>query len=365
MKRIVVSVTNDLVFDQRVQKVCTTLTQINFEVLLIGRKFTTSKKANFPYKTHRIKLLFNKGFLFYAEYNLRLFFKLLFFKKDILLSNDLDTLLPNYLISKIFNKKLVYDSHELFTEVPELINRPFQQNFWLKIEAFILPKLKNCYTVSNSVAKYYTNKYNTSFLTIRNVPYFIKNTETGKFPFNTNKKKIILYQGAVNKGRGLELMIEAMPFINNALFVIIGNGDIKKEIKQQIHHLQLQKKVHLISKITPKKLRKLTPLANLGISLEEDLGLNYKYALPNKLFDYVQAKIPILVSNLPEMKKVIEKYNIGEIVNNRNSKTLATQIKAILQKEKKSYTANLEIAANELNWEKESKKLIRVFNDLN
>ena len=365
MKRIIVSVTNDLVTDQRVHKVCSTLTEMNFDVLLIGRKLKNSKKINRKYKTTRMKLLFTSGFLFYAEFNLRLFFKLLFLKKDILLSNDLDTLLSNYLISKIVNKKLVYDSHELFTEVPELINRPFIQKFWLKIENLILPKLKNCYTVSNSIAKYYNIKYNIGFEVIRNVPNQIKNIKTSSFPFETVNKKIILYQGAINKGRGLELMLKTMPFVENAIFIRIGNGDLEKKIKQKVIDLNLEEKVKFISSVTPLELQKLTPLADLGISLEEDLGLNYKYALPNKLFDYIQAQVPVLVSNLPEMRQIVLKYNLGEVVSSRNPKQLASQIQNILKKEKVFYKNQLEKARKELIWEQEKEVLAKVFNNIN
>lgn len=365
MKRILVSVTNDLVTDQRVHKVCTTLTQMNFDVLLIGRKFTNSKKINRAYPTTRIKLLFNTGFLFYAEYNFRLFFKLLFLKKEILLSNDLDTLLPNYLISSIFRKKLVHDSHELFTEVPELINRPFVQKFWLKIEAFILPKLKNCYTVSDSIAYYYNTKYHVNFCVIKNLPHKINSCKIESFPFNSKNKKIILYQGAINKARGLELMIEAMKFLENIIFVIIGSGDLESKIKQQITSLNFENKIKFLGEISPYNLEKLTPLADLGISLEEDYGLNYKYALPNKLFDYIQAEVPVLVSNLPEMKKVVKEHAIGEVVVSRKPKKLANQINTILQKEKGFYSEQLKAAGNKLIWKNEEEKLKNLFLDLN
>lgn len=365
MKRILVSVTNDLVTDQRVHKVCTTLTEIGFDVFLIGRRVKNSKKINRNYKTTRMKLLFTTGFLFYAEYNFRLFFKLLFLKKGILLSNDLDTLLPNYLISKLFNKKLVYDSHELFTEVPELINRPFTQKVWLKIEGIILPKLKNCYTVSQSIANYYNAKYKTNFDVVKNVPKQFKKIGQASLPFNTDNHKIILYQGAINKARGLELMIETMKFIENTIFIIIGGGDLELGLKQKIANLKLEEKVKFIPKTSPINLQKYTPLANLGISLEEDLGLNYKYALPNKLFDYIQAKVPVLVSNLPEMKKIITKYNVGEIAESRQPEKLANQINNILQKGNRFYDIQLTKAKKELVWKHESEILKNIFNNLN
>ena len=123
-QKIIVSVTNDLSTDQRVDKICNTLLELNFDVVLIGRKLPNSIRVKRVYSTRRFKLWFNKGALFYANYNIRLFFFLLFNKTDALWSNDLDTLLPNYLISKWKNKKLIFDSHEYFTEVPELVDRP-------------------------------------------------------------------------------------------------------------------------------------------------------------------------------------------------------------------------------------------------
>ncbi|MDG2194252.1 MAG: glycosyltransferase, partial [Polaribacter sp.] len=301
MKKIIVSVTNDLTTDQRVDKICAFLLEHNFDVLLIGRKLPGSLPIQRNYKTKRLSLFFNKGFLFYAEFNIRLFLTLLFSKKDLLLSNDIDTLVANFLISKIQYKKLVYDSHELFTEIPELIHRPFVRKCWLNIEKWILPKLKNTYTVSNSIAQYYNKKYDTNFKVIRNLPLQKKVTPS-KFPFVLENKKILLYQGATNIGRGLELMIDSMAYLKNHVFIIIGTGDIFTELQQKTKQLDLNGSVKFLGKLEPKELQKLTPLADLGISLEENLGLSYRYSLPNKIFDYIQAEVPVLVSNLPEMK---------------------------------------------------------------
>lgn len=360
MKKIIVSVTNDLCTDQRVDKVCNTLNYHNFEVFLIGRRFKNSEKLERNYQTKRFRLLFNTGFLFYAEYNFRLFFYLLFTKKDILLANDLDTLLPNYLVGKIQNKKIVFDSHELFPEIPELVNRPNVKKVWLTLEKWIVPHLKNNYTVCNSIADFYKKKYGTSFETIMNLPTK-KEVILGAFSFQKNKKKIILYQGAINIGRGLENLIETMKFLKNHILVIIGDGDIQKALCQQVSLEKQNNTIIFLGKIVPKELHKLTPLADLGISLEEDLGLNYKFALPNKIFDYIQAEIPVLVTNLPEMSKVVQHYNVGEIVKNSNPEKLAKQIEQLL---KKSFNKELKLAKKELIWEKQEGKLITLFRNL-
>jgi glycosyltransferase involved in cell wall biosynthesis len=337
---------------------------MGFDVLLVGRKLTNSLPLKRAYKTHRFKLIFNSGFLFYAEYNLRLFFYVLFKKKSILLANDLDTLLANYLASKIQKVKLVYDSHELFTEVPELVHRPKVQKIWLKLEKWILPKLKNTYTVCQSIADYYNNKYGTNFKVVRNVPVLVKKPKL-QIPNPKLKKdqrqKTIIYQGALNLGRGLELMIDTMQYLENCQFLVVGDGDIVDQLKEKVTQKKLSKKMLFSGKKTPSELKKITPQADLGISIEEDLGLNYHFALPNKIFDYIHAGVPVLVSNLPEMKQVILDYQVGEIIQDRNPKILAKQIQSILDKEPNFWVENLKNARLVLHWQNEEKVLERVF----
>ena len=361
LKKIIVTVTNDLTSDQRVHKVCRTLHNAGYDVFLIGRKLSNSKPLNRSYRTKRISLLFNKGVLFYAEFNLRLFFVLLFYKKDVLLANDLDTLLPNYFISKLQIKKLVYDSHELFSEIPELVNKPFTKKVWRSLERLVLPNLKNTYTVSNSIADYYDKKYQTKFKVIRNLPLMIRTISKGNFSFDHKGEKIILYQGAINIGRGLELIINTMPFISNCILVIIGNGDIIKNLKSYVKNINLVKKVRFLESLTPNELQKITPLANIGISIEEDLGLNYRFSLPNKIFDYINAEVPILVSNLPEMRKIIDTHKVGEIVKDRSPQKLALQIKELL---KKDYSEELKKAKKELIWENQEEELLAIFRNI-
>jgi len=317
-------------------------------------------KNSFPvsdkYQSFRFRLLFNQGFLFYAEYNIRLFFKLLFSKKDILWANDLDTLLPNFLISKICSVKLIYDSHEYFTEVPELINRRRVRSIWLFIENNIFQKLKNVITVNEKIAEIYTEKYKVPVTVIKNVPSLDNSIKT-PFEFVKDDERIILYQGSLNKGRGLELMIDAMPLLKNVLLIIIGDGYQLEKLKNQVTHAALQDKVIFLGKKLPEELAGLTKNADVGISLEEDLGLNYRYALPNKIFDYIQAGVPVVASDLPLLDQLFQEFKVGEVLRKRDPESLAGLIEKVISN-KDSYQEALKEARSFYNWNNEKKVLI-------
>jgi len=362
LQKILVSVNADLITDQRVQKVCQTLHDAGYSVFLIGRKSKNSAPLVRPYKTYRIKTFFAKNFLGIAEWNIRLFFKLLLTKKDILLANDLDTLLANYLASKFSDIKLVYDSHELFTEIPELINRPKVQGFWMQIEKFIFPKLKNVYTVCSSIADYYKDKYKVPVSVVRNLPFKKERTALGNFNFDTKNKKIVLYQGALNEGRGIELLFDAMPLLPDWLFVIAGDGTITRALKEQVIQKSISEKVIFLGRLLPRDLAKLTALADVGISVEEDMGMSYHFALPNKMFDYIHARIPVLVSDLPEMKKIITDYKVGEVVRERTPQSIAEQLEKISNIPKTTW--RFDEAIDKLNWQKESVKLLDIYRNL-
>jgi glycosyltransferase involved in cell wall biosynthesis len=359
LKTILVSVSNDLTFDQRVQKVCNTLHKSGFSIHVIGRKQKNSNPAQFDYKVELIQPIFNKGFLFYVEFNIRLFFKILVTKKDILLANDLDTLLPNQMVSRLQSKKLVFDSHELFSEIPELVDRPFIKSIWKRLENSLIPRQQYGITVSSKIADFYNERYNVDFITIKNFPNTDVNFDsTMDNPFGKESKPIIIYQGALNVGRGLELMIDGMEYLSDYKLILIGDGDIRNDLKKRVVEKNLQNQIEFIGKVHPKVLKKVTPFASIGISLEEDLGLNYRFAMPNKIFDYIQAGIPVLISDLPEMKIIVENFEVGEVVKSRNPKELASQIKLILQKD---FSAGLEEAGKELIWENQERELLRIF----
>jgi Glycosyltransferase len=308
-----------------------------------------------------MKVPFRKGFLFYKTYNIWLFFFLLFRKSDGLISNDLDTLPANFIISKIKSIPLVFDSHELFTEVPELINRPFVKKIWTIIEKLFLPRIKFGFTVCNSIADIYKKKYNVDFAVIRNLP-FRNNSRTSDSNYFDKSKRIIMYQGSLNIGRGIELVMDALKYLDNVHFVIAGEGDISKQLHERAKQPGLEGKIHFLGRIPFNELYKYTVQADLGISLEENLGMNYYYALPNKLFDYIQAQVPVLTSDFPEMSAIVRKYNIGNTTNERDAEKLAVIINQIFEDKAiiNTWKENLKTASEELCWENEKDKLITV-----
>lgn len=367
MKRVIVSVINDLVTDQRVNKSCLTLQKMGYEVLLVGRKQRKSPPMDQrPYEAKRMKLLFEKGPLFYAEFNIRLFFFLLFHKANLLLSNDLDTALPNFFISKLKGIRMIYDSHEYFTETPELVNRKKVQRVWKRIEGFVVPRLKEMITVCDSIANLFHEKYGVECYVVRNIP------PRTALPLKGDKKvlnlpddkHLLVLQGSgINIQRGAEELVESMQYLDDCFLMIIGGGDVLPILKQMVVDLHIGDRVHFLPRMPYAEMMAYTQLAELGFVLDKDTNLNYRFCLPNKLFDFIQAGVPVVASNLVEVGKIIKKYNIGLFIPDHDPKSIAATIcKGLNDIEQRSeWQKGLAQAAEELCWENEQQILIEIY----
>lgn len=339
-------------------RICTSLANNGYAVTLVGRRLNHSSsltKQNFRQK--RIRCLFNKGFLFYAEYNIRLFFFLLAQKMDGICAIDLDTILPCYFISRLKGIKRVYDAHEFFTELKEVRTRKRVQQVWTAIERFCLPEFPHGYTVSEGLEREFKKRYNNQYSIIRNIPRL--NTTVQK---KEASQRFILYQGAVNEGRGFEYLVPAMKHVRYPL-VVCGDGNFMEQLKALITENSVENKILLKGMLEPAALQQIAAEATLGINLVEKEGLNQYYSLANKFFDYIHACLPQLTMNYPEYRSINDQYNIAVLIND----LLADEIAAVLNRtmENKALlqqlSQNCMLARTQLNWEAEEQKLISFY----
>lgn len=362
LKKIICTVTNDLNYDQRMQRICTTLAANGFDVTLVGRKMKDSsalKEQTFRQK--RLGIFFQSGFAFYAAYNFRLFFYLLFSKADILYAVDLDTILPCYFASAVKGKKRIYDAHELFTEQKEIVTRPSVHKFWLRVEKFAVPKFKHGYTVNIFIQEELKRRYRVDYGIIRNLPGYYALSIHELMP----AERFIIYQGAVNEGRSFETLIPAMKQVDVSL-KIFGKGNFFEQVQQLIVQNAVQNKVELAGYMLPAELKQITQRAFIGLTLFEKTGLNQYYSLSNRFFDYIMAGIPQVCVNYPEYKAINDIYNVAVMIDDTSKETIAAAINKLLNDEKlyEQLKQNCVIARESLNWQQEENKLLAFFEKL-
>lgn len=369
--RIILSTTNDIATDSRVHKVAMLLHYMGVEVVWIGRFIPQSPPLNRPYKTHRMSLWFQKGALFYAEYQIRLFFYLLRTPVNILHANDLDTLLPNFLISKIKGIPLVYDTHEYFCGVPEIQGR-WVKKVWKAVESNIFPKLKYVWTVNKSIARLYFEDYGIRPKVFRNI-----SPKPSEFTLKTRAELglpedalIAINQGSgMNVDRGLEEALTAISRLPHPwMLLLVGSGDAIPGLKLRVQNEGLQNRILFIGRVPYSQLLQYTSVANVGLSLDKDTNINYRFSLPNKLFDYIHCGIPVVTSQVVEVQRIVQEYNVGATVNPEDINALSQAIETVGNSPER-YTANLKRASQELNWELESEPLkafyVGLLNSLN
>jgi glycosyltransferase involved in cell wall biosynthesis len=355
-KKICFTVINDLTFDRRMKRICEALVELDFDVLLVGRELKNSYPlTEQKYQQKRLKCFINKGFLFYLEYNIRLFFYLLSVKKNIYGAVDLDTILPNFLVSKLKSKPLVYDAHEYFTELIEVQSRPIVKKIWQKIEEFCLSKNTKAYTVSQSYASLYKKEYGSDFEVIMNAPILKENEKIAKYDTFT-----FIYVGVVNAGRGLEECIEAIVDFD-AHLRICGDGDILKELKGNLTEEQ-KKKVSFTGYLSPDELEKEIRKCHVGFLILRSESLSYYYSLANKFFDYVHAEIPQICIDFPEYVRMNTEYEVAKITS-INKESIKQKMNELIDNplEYNRLVQNTIQAKHQWNWGKEKEKLAKFY----
>jgi glycosyltransferase involved in cell wall biosynthesis len=363
-KHIIVSVSNDLSFDQRVHKVCTSLHNAGYNILLVGRIRKKSVPLERVYRIRRFKYIPERGVFFYAVFNIRLFIFLMFKKVDVLHANDLDTLLANWMAKLFRRKHLVYDTHEYFTGVPEIQNKPIVKKTWTAIEKMIFPKLNYVFTVNDSIANLYEKEYGIKIKVLRNFPVatpLIKSKSKRELGLPNDKKIVILQGGGINVDRGSEELLEAIALSDELFLCIVGDGDVIEVLKKRSCEKDLKDKLMFTGLLPYNEMMQYTMNANVGVSLDKDTNINHKFSLPNKIFDYLKAGIPVVVSDLKEVATIVKQYKIGKVIPNHLPKSILNSILEVIEN---TSLYEIQAAQKKLIWKNEEPVLLALYEEL-
>lgn len=359
-KRIVLTVINDLNFDQRMIRIATSLQQAGYEVLLVGRSHGGSPAlAERPFGQKRLAVRAERGKAMYAVYWFRLFFFLLSHKCDAICAIDLDTILPVYFASLFKRCQRVYDAHELFTEMQEVVTRPKEKKMWDAIEKFSVPKFPHGYTIGACYADYFRKKYGNDYEIVRNA------TVLRPLPIPQKKERYLLYQGAVNIGRCFEYLIPAMQQVNMPL-IVCGQGNYFEEAIAMTKALGLEDKIKFMGYLPPEELRDYTLHAWVGITLFEAIGPSNRLSMANRFFDYMHSGIPQLCMAYPEYEAVNQTFEIAYLIDEPSIDKIAQGLNRLIEDgDLYDRLCKNALRAREVYcWQEEEKRLIDVYKRL-
>lgn len=375
-------VLNNFINDSRIIREANTLGKNGFKVKVMAlhqdglkteEDFECFRVERIPLKTRSWGKRRFIQILKYLEFFIKAVIRGLSFQPDIIHCHDITPLPVGYMIMILLkrNPVFIYDSHELWSHASGVINRPGITRWVLrKMEHFFIRKADYVVTVSESIAHFLKKQDN-----LERTPYVIRNLPEKKEVQRKSDilkkelgiatdKKIVLYQGAISKGRGLENIIKAIPYFEEKIiFVIIGGGPLKKKLQEMVNTTGIKNRVYFLDFVPYDRLLDFTNSAYLGIAAIENYCLSYYFSLPNKLFEYIQAEIPVVCSDFPEMKNVILDNKLGKVFNPEDPKEIAEVVNELLNDEihYEICLNNVRKVKSEFCWEEEEKKLLEIY----
>lgn len=367
MKRIAVLVSNDLNHDQRVLKTCQTLENAGWSPQLLGRETPDSNPLNTAFRAQRLRLPFHAGAGFYASLQVAMLRALWRMEVDAIWANDLDTLLPAFVVARLRRVPLVYDSHEFFTEAAGLTGRPFQRNVWLALEGFLFPKLAAVITVNDAIADAYAKRYPRAAagrpLVVRNMPRMRAHQAAESAGWRERlgipaDAPFLILQGAyLDVDRGVKQAVAALAAHEFWYLVVVGAGVEWEWAQTQVG--SFNGRLIVLPKMPFEELRGLTVAADVGLSLDQGLHGNYFMSLPNKLFDYIHAGVPVVASAMPEVARVVHEWRIGQVVDDATPEGIGEAVTRVLEVPKSEWRTRCRDAAAVLHWGNEEPLILQ------
>ena len=366
-KSVLIAFLGNIHYDSRTSNLYKSLKQDGYTVKVLSfdwltENVKTTKGEITVYKLH-------KGFLsltYYLKFAVLMKYHLLFTKADFLFAEDIYTLPFVLAFGKLKKAKVFYDSRELFGYLAGLKKKKIVQQLLRWIEKICINKVDKIITTGEMDSQFLEKEYNVkNTIVIRNLPVF----KIIDDPFDFRKHyylkaetKILLYQGVILHGRGLRIIFDILKNFKDCVLMIIGGGELKNFYEQSAKEKGISDKVIFMGKVDQKDLFNYTAGADVGLALIENISLSYYYALPNKMFEYILTGVPVLASNFPQMKQIIDRFEIGLYADPENMKDVSLALQKLLYDNDfiKRVKTNSKLAAKELNWDVEIKKLLAI-----
>jgi glycosyltransferase involved in cell wall biosynthesis len=285
-------------------------------------------------------------------------------KPDVVHAHDVNTLPTAWLASVLTRSPLVYDAHEISTD------REGYASFRSLVgcvEKHLMPRAVGTITTTDTRAKFFARAYGVPRpLVLQNRPRFTSVARSQRIRDELNLKEtwpIVLYQGGLQQGRGLERLVEASAEVPHAYFVFIGGGRLESILEERARFLGLEDRVHFIPTVSLADLPSYTASADIGVQPIENTCLNHFSTDSNKLFEYMMAGLPIIASDLPEVRKVVSKFNMGLLVKPGHTGELVEALNKLVKDPIlcSQFRLNSLRAAKFLNWEAQEHNLIELY----
>jgi glycosyltransferase involved in cell wall biosynthesis len=376
MNKTILAITvNEITNDNRVINYTNSLALHGFKTLLVSPATSKTQRTDYHFKSVFINLITRKlpsisffNFLKLAEFIIKVFFRGRKWSPDIIHANDLKGLIIAALIKRRIHSKvkIIYDAHEYETETNGL--NGVQKKIYQYFEKRYIQDVYRMITVSDTIAKEYVNLYGIEKPTVLlNVP---------RFTFDQNRKydlfrerfkirsdqRIFLYQGYLIPGRGVEILLESFSQLekDGDVIIFMGKGSLTDLIKKY-HN---SGKIYYHEFVDPKEYQNFTASADVGISFIEDISLSDRYCLPNKLFEYIFCGLPVICSNLPEMRKLVEDLSIGIVAKENSISGFRKAIEELNSLGLDFFKQNLPKASSIYSWSNQENRLINLYNEL-
>ncbi|MBI5730957.1 MAG: glycosyltransferase [Ignavibacteriales bacterium] len=359
-KKIHISFLGNPHFDSRITNLSNSLRADGCKVSVLGFDWFISSEDYFDDETKIFAIKKNKlSLFFYLQFVFILISELIRSNADVYFAEDLYTLPFVTTIAKIKKAKVYYNSREIYAFLGGLRNRPYLQSLVKMIEKFFIKKVDLVLTTGDMDSDFLKKFYGiNNTLVVRNIPLY--QTPANKIDFRkryniAEDNMILLYQGVLLEGRGIPLVMKAMASLDKTVLIILGDGEQKNNFQSLADELKISHRVFFVGTINQQELINYTAGGDIGISLIENISMSYYHALPNKMFEYIMAGLPVLVSELPQMKKIVDTYQVGESIKIENEKNIISVLNRWQSNPEilRSFRNNCAHAANELNWQKE------------